>query len=34
VYYQQAEIRAKVDVRKGGFGAKEVEDKAARVRVG
>lgn len=31
VYQQQAEIRGKVDVRKGGFGGKEVEDKASRV---
>jgi hypothetical protein len=33
VYQQQAEIRGKVDVRKGGFGEKEksVEDKAPRV---
>lgn len=33
VYQQQAEIRGKVDVRKGGFGGKEVEDKASRVSV-
>lgn len=34
LYEQQAEIRGKVDVRKGGFGQKDLalEDKASRVR--
>lgn len=33
LYEQQAEIRGKVDVRKGGFGQKDsaLEDKASRV---
>jgi hypothetical protein len=35
VYQQQAEIRGKIDVRKGGFGEKDksLEDKASRVRL-